>query len=176
MCSNGKSIVNTRAYSIIRKSFCYDVCDGVQMTYCNQVDFSWTAKVVQHVCWWKNILLVMFKMLGIHHDVIKWKHFPRYWPFCAGISPVTGEFPSQRPVTRSFDAVFDLHLNKRLSKQSWGWWFETPSRSLWRHRNDVPRNMYIAHTLPCCFVVRYQSMLFFSVIIYWLIELFRKTG
>ena len=48
-------------------------------------------------------------------------------------SPVTGEFPSQRPVTRSFDVVFDLRLNKRLSKQSWDWWFETPSRPLWLH-------------------------------------------
>ena len=46
-----------------------------------------------------------------------------------------GEFPTQRPVTRSFDVFFDLRLNKRLSKQPWGWWFETPSWSLWRHRN-----------------------------------------
>ena len=38
-----------------------------------------------------------------HDDIIKWKHFTRYWPFCAGNSLVTGEFPSQRPVTRSFD-------------------------------------------------------------------------
>ena len=53
---------------------------------------------------------------------------------CAGNSPVTDEFPSQRPVTRSFDVLLDL--NKRLSKQSsWGWWFETSSRSLWRHCN-----------------------------------------
>ena len=50
---------------------------------------------------------------------------------CVGNSPVTGEFPSQRPVTRSFDVFFDLRLNKRLSKQSWGWWFEMPLRSLW---------------------------------------------
>ena len=50
---------------------------------------------------------------------------------CEGNSPVTGEFPAQRPVTRSFDVFFDL----RLSEQSWGWWFETPSRSLWRHSN-----------------------------------------
>ena len=41
-----------------------------------------------------------------------------------GISPVTGEFPSQRPVTRSFDVLFDLRLNKRLSKQSRRRWFE----------------------------------------------------
>ena len=46
----------------------------------------------------------------------------------------TGEFPSQRPVTRSFDVFFDL--NKRLSKQSWGWWFEPPFSSLWRHHNE----------------------------------------
>ena len=55
---------------------------------------------------------------------------------CAGNSPVPGEFPTQRPVTRSFDVFFDLRLNKRLSKQSWGWWFETLSRPLWRHRNE----------------------------------------
>ena len=48
-----------------------------------------------------------------------------------------GEFPTQRPVTRSFDVFFDLRLNKRLSKQSWGWWVETPSWSLCRHYNDV---------------------------------------
>ena len=54
---------------------------------------------------------------------------------CAGNSPVTSEFPSQKPVTRSFDVFFDLHLNKLLSKQSWGWWCETPPRSLWRHCN-----------------------------------------
>ena len=48
-----------------------------------------------------------------------------------------GEFPTQRPVTRSFDVYFDLRLNKRLSKQSRGWWFETLSRSLWRHRNAL---------------------------------------
>ena len=46
-----------------------------------------------------------------------------------------GEFPTQRPVTRSFDVIFDLRLNKRLSKQPRGWWFETLLRSLWRHRN-----------------------------------------
>ena len=50
---------------------------------------------------------------------------------------VTSEFPSQRPVTRRFDVFFDLRLNKQLSKQSLGWWFETLSRPLWRHSNDI---------------------------------------
>ena len=54
---------------------------------------------------------------------------------CAGNSPVPGEFCAQRPVTRSFDVFFDLRLNKRLSKQSWGCWFETLSYPLWRHCN-----------------------------------------
>ena len=47
-----------------------------------------------------------------------------------------GEFPTQRPVTRSFGVFFYLRPNKRLSKQPWGWWFETLSWSLWRHCND----------------------------------------
>ena len=61
---------------------------------------------------------------------------------CAGNSPVTGEFPAQRPVTRSFDFFFDMRLNKRLSKQSWGWWFETLSRPLWRHSTVLAMGPY----------------------------------
>ena len=48
---------------------------------------------------------------------------------CAGNSPVPGEFPAQRPVTRSVDVFFDLRPNKRLSKQTWGWWFERRHRA-----------------------------------------------
>ena len=74
--------------------------------------------------WWCNIYILTLKTASVefHDDVIKW---------------VTGEFPTQRPVTRSFGVFFDLRLNKRLSKHSWGWWFETPSSSLWRHRKFV---------------------------------------
>ena len=68
-----------------------------------------------------------------------WRHqmetFSALLALCAGNSPVPGELPAQRPVTRRFDVLFDLRLNKRLSKQSWGWWFETPSGPLWRHCN-----------------------------------------
>ena len=55
-----------------------------------------------------------------------------------------GEFPTQRPVTRSFDVFFDLRLNKQLSKQPWGWWFETPSWSLW-HQCNVKSNLQHVH-------------------------------
>ena len=71
--------------------------------------------------------------------IIKWKYFLRYWSFVKGINrwPVTCGFPSQKPVMRSFDVFYDLPLNKRLSKQSHPQWFETPSRSLRRHCNDI---------------------------------------
>ena len=61
-------------------------------------------------------------------------------PLCG---EVTGprEFLTQRPVTRNFDVFFDLRLNKRLSKQPWGCWFETPSWSLWRQCNDDSMNL-----------------------------------
>ena len=65
-----------------------------------------------------------------------WRHqietFSELLAICAGHSLVTGEFPAQRPVTRSFDVFFDLRLNQRLGKQWRGWWFETRSRPLWR--------------------------------------------
>ena len=69
----------------------------------------------------------------------RWRHqmetFSALLAICVDNSPVSGEFPSRRPVTRSFDVSFDMRLNKRLRKQSWGWWLETPSCSLWRHCN-----------------------------------------
>ena len=61
--------------------------------------------------------------------------FSVLFALCEGNSPVTGVFPSQRPVMRNFDGFLDMRLNKRLSKRSSGWWFETPSRLLWRDCN-----------------------------------------
>ena len=57
--------------------------------------------------------------------------------------PLEDNWLRVRAVTRSFDVFFDLRLNKRLCEQSWGWWFESPSCSLWRHCNVVHRNMWI---------------------------------
>ena len=72
-----------------------------------------------------------------NRDSVPWWHH-QMETFCAllaGYSPITGEIPSQKPVTLGFAVSFDLCLNKRLSKQSWSWWFETPSRLLWRQCN-----------------------------------------
>ena len=70
-----------------------------------------------------------------------WRHqmetFSALLALRAGNSPVTGEFPSETPVSRSFDVFFDLRLNKQLSKKSRGWWFEAPSHQLWCHSNVI---------------------------------------
>ena len=73
----------------------------------------------------------------VHDVIIKWKHFLCHWPF---VRETTGDggFPSQRPVAWSFDVVFDLRLNKWLSKQTRSRWFEMPSHSLWCHCNENP--------------------------------------
>ena len=81
---------------------------------------------------------------------------------CARNSPATGAFPTQRPVTRRFDVFCDLRLNKRLRKQPGGWWFETSSRSSWRHCNVSarPQDLQCAsngdtavlhQTIECCY-------------------------
>ena len=76
---------------------------------------------VQDNAWWRHHMDIFSTLLAI----------------CAGNSPVTCEFPAQRLVTWSFDVFIDLHLTKRLSKQWWGCWFETPPCPLWRHCNGV---------------------------------------
>ena len=101
-----------------------------------------TSKVIDHSIIWSPVCLGWQQQTYQSSTLlVPWcRHqmetFSALLAICAGNSPITGEFPTQRPVTRSFDVFFDPSLNKRLSKQSWSWWFETPSRSLWRHRKE----------------------------------------
>ena len=110
---------------------------------CNHVKYAWSTSM-----WIMKISIIP----------IWWRHqmetFSALLVLCAGNSSVTGEFPAQRPVTQSFGVFFDLRLNKRLGKQSWGWWFEAPSRSVWRHCNDIAeshvnKSSYSHHSLNC---------------------------
>ena len=89
-----------------------------------------------------------------------------------------GEFPTQRPVTWRFDVFFDLRLNKRLSKQPWGWWFETLSWSLWRHCNA---RMFPRHCLNChtnCYranwLFRHHAW-WFLLLTFWKLNHFEET-
>ena len=124
-----------------------------QKSHCSR---SWYVSVLQLLIGWDLFiiefyhiyLLIKFvrqkrKAITISHNMknIKpwWRHqmeaFSALLVLCAGNSPVTSEFPSQRPVTHSFGAFFDLRLNKRLSKPSRGRWYETSLCSLWRYCN-----------------------------------------
>ena len=94
-----------------------------------------------------------------HDDVIKWKHFPRYWSFARGI-PCDRWISLTKASDARLDVFFDLRLKKRLSKQSWSWWFETPSRPLWHHCNVLCWTTYsilkrnhiwfvVIYSVPC---------------------------
>ena len=100
-----------------------------------------------------------------------WRHqmetFSALLPISSGNSPVPGEFPAQRPVTRSFDVFFDLHPNKRLSKQLWGW-FETSSRLLWRHCNIVLGFLLPGCSMYCIILV-YRTWVFYWNVQYWVV-------
>ena len=79
-----------------------------------------------------------------HDDVIKWKHFPCYWPFVWGIhrSPVNSPHKGQQHEALMFSLI--CALNKWLSKQPWGWWFKMPPSSLWRHCNVMWLQVFLA--------------------------------
>ena len=91
-----------------------------------------------------GIPILVRRCLYIHDDVIKGNIFRVTGSLC-------GEFTGHRwiPRTKASDAELWYflwwRLNKRLSKQWWGWWFGTPSRPLWRHSN--------VEIIPRCFKV-----------------------
>ena len=97
-----------------------------------------------------------------------WRHqmetFSALPAICVGNPSVIGEFTTQRPVMWSFDVFFDLRLNKRWSKLSEGWWFETPSRPLWRHCN-VKWVLYGMYGIFCVwpFPIRNDSRYLFGI-------------
>ena len=100
-------------------------CRQATSHYLNQ---SWSSSMTpysiplkSHLAWWCHQMETSSALLAL----------------CAENSRVTGEFPSQRPVTRSFGVFNDLRLDKRLSKQPWGWWFGTPLGSLWCYCNSL---------------------------------------
>ena len=107
-----------------------------------------STKLFPKITWWRHQMEAFSALLAL----------------CAGNSPVTGEFPAQKPVTRSFDVFFDLRLIKRLSKHSKGWWFETLLRPLWRHCNEcrllakwIPVNNLLRPTLEIIIFMKAHS-------------------
>ena len=85
--------------------------------------------------WWKNFLSFAIYVIYSFNKISVIMMTSSNENIFRVTGPLCGEFPSQRPVSRKFDVFLDLCLNKRLSKHSWGWWFETPSRPLWSQCN-----------------------------------------
>ena len=127
-------------HAIISKKFVLAIFPSVLIIYpCEEINYVSSTE---------------FMKLGIqpysnNDDVIKWKHFPRYWPFVRGMRRWLVISLTQAS-DAEFDVFLNLCLNKRLSKQSRHRWLETLSRWLWRH-GDVfpffPENIGIASHL-----------------------------
>ena len=112
------------------------------LTYCNlhlYVDGSLVV-LSNTLSWWRHQMGTFSALLAL----------------CAANSPVIGEFPAQKPVTRSLDVFFDLRPNKRSSKQSSGWWFETPLCSLSRNCNDKGRQECYKNATPMVWPIRFR--------------------
>ena len=122
-CSKHKWIVN----SVKTKFMVYGKLENVRIYF--------NGNALEQVPEYKYLGNIVKSVDRPTSDIPWWRHqmeiFSALLALCAGQSPVPGDFPAQRPVTRSFDVFFDLPPNKRLSKQSRGWWFETISCSLW---------------------------------------------
>ena len=101
------------------------------------MDRFWLGPVF--VYWTLTIIVsIAYCRKNCQHDyVIKMETFSALQSFVRGIHRSPVDFPSQSPVTQSFDVSFDVRLIKRLNKQSRCWWFETPWPSLWRHSNEL---------------------------------------
>ena len=124
------------------------------------------ASYVENVSmWWRHHVTEVNNVSQIRlpqfssHKVWSWRHhqmetFSALLAICAGNSPVPGEYPTQRPVTQSFDFFFDLCPNKWLSKQSRVWWFEMPSHPLWRHCYGSMRSLVLMQYYNSLFILQ----------------------
>ena len=126
-------------------------------------------------------LALLSQILSTNYPIANtwWCHqmetFSALLALCAENSPVTGEFPAQSPVMRSFDVFFELHLNKQFSKQWRCWWFEMPSHPLWCHCNGMAllsqiltMNYPIANSWNC--LCQIQSLIKFLKLSYSILQ------
>ena len=113
----------------------WNFADDIYIFIFLNVKFVFVSNVTE-VCFHSRIVNYSALEEVMHDDVSKWKHFPRHWPFVRVIhrSPVNSPHKGQWHGALNF---FHLALNKRLNKQSRRRWFETQSRSLWRHCNGL---------------------------------------
>ena len=92
-------------------------------------------------------------MDAIHDDIIKWKHFPHYWPFVMN-SPVNSPHKGQWREALMFSLI--CAWTNGLVNNRKRWWFEMPSCSLWRHCNGnflmMSCHYQMGHQWNSCFI------------------------
>ena len=86
----------------------------------NRILITFSDVVFSVVSWWRHQMETFFVLLAI----------------CAGIHRSAVNYPHEGLWRGALMFSLICALNKQLSKQSRGWWFEMSSRSLWRHCND----------------------------------------
>ena len=113
------------------------------LSWISEASFATDLTASNNICW----IFLFGDPFDIFNNPFIWSCFTGCWDctrfvmtssngnICVSCPMVTSELPSQKPATWSLDVFFHLWLNQWLSKQSWDWWFETPSCSLWRHCN-----------------------------------------
>ena len=108
------------------------------------IDVFYLAKLFSRKC------MECFNKCLHNDDIFKWEHFLRFWSFVRGIHWSPRNSPSQWPVTRSFDVLFDLRLHKLAGEQA----IDT-QHDLRRHSADNGVTV-----IPCAF--RYSGIWKFS--------------
>ena len=96
--------------------------------------YTWLC--IQNCAFWWHILI---QRKAFHDDVMESEYFPLYWSFVREIYRSTVNSHRKGQWRGALIFFFDLHMNKRLSKQSRCRWFGTPSRSLWRYCSAAGR-------------------------------------
>ena len=147
MCISKSSCVNIK-HLTASKNVMYSYMEiHLAATFIEYMKHTWNMRIF----YCPDISMVIHSLFEVHkgksHRIQRsrntsyawWRHqmetFTTSLALCVGNSPITGGFPSQRPVTWGFDVFVNLRLNKRLNKQSGRRRFETLSRSLWSHCN-----------------------------------------
>ena len=147
--------------------FCFIVIDGFVMPYKKLINVSIVLinSLFEQACASFCVCLLPLFLCnsGNEHqnnDVIKWKHYPHYWPFVWGIHqpPVKSPHKGQWRRTLMFSLI--CALNKWLSKQPWGWWFETSLPSLWCHCNEITLHDHL-NCLPVQ-AINYSLYIYFA--------------
>ena len=98
---------------------------------------------------------------SLHDDVIKWEHFPRYWPFVRGIHRSTVNPPHKGQWRGAL--VFSLicaWINGSVKNRETGD-LRRHRAPIWRHRSDIRfRFLYIASS---CLLFSFDNEVIFLI-------------